>query len=126
MYKSPIEIIISDMHMKFAESFEQKIVQAIQDIEIHIDKDELIKALKYDRDQYEKGYADGKTESKWIPCSERLPILGEPVLSTTEWNDITIAWRLGIKKWRIHEGNTDAETEDIAAWMPLPEPYNPE
>ena len=72
MYKSPINII-DDMCIKFVESFDQKIVQAIQNIETQIDKDELIKALKYDRDQYEKGYADGKTESKWIPCSERLP-----------------------------------------------------
>lgn len=60
---------------------------------------------------------------QWIPCSERLPELDESVLATTTWNDITIAWRIGICEWFIHEGNTNAETADVIAWMPLPEPY---
>ena len=61
-------------------------------------------------------------EQQWIPCSERLPEVNESVLVTTEWNDISIAWRIGIDKWFIHEGNTNATTDDLAAWMPLPEP----
>ena len=63
---------------------------------------------------------------RWIPCSERLPELDESVLATTAWNDITIAWRIGICEWFIHEGNTNAETADVIAWMPLPEPYKGE
>ena len=69
---------------------------------------------------------EDKTETKWIPCSERLPVLDEAVLATTAWNDITIAWRVGIDEWRIHEGNTNAETDDLIAWLPLPEPYKPQ
>ena len=61
-------------------------------------------------------------EPQWISCSERMPVLDEAVLATTAWNDITIAWRVGIDEWRIHEGNTNAETDDLIAWMPLPEP----
>lgn len=30
----------------------------------HVDKDELEKALRYDRGQYEKGYEDGKNEAE--------------------------------------------------------------
>ena len=63
---------------------------------------------------------------QWIPISERLPKLDEAVLATTEWNDITIAWRTGIDKWYIHEGNTNSTADDLIAWMPLPEPYRAE
>ena len=69
---------------------------------------------------------ENKTGTKWIPCSERMPVLDEAVLATTAWNDITIAWREGIDEWRIHEGNTNAETDDLVAWMPLPELYKPQ
>lgn len=38
---------------------EEQTLQAIQKVGIKVDKDELVKALAYDRGQYEKGYADG-------------------------------------------------------------------
>ena len=53
-YKSPIEIIYGDMTHKL----ENEVFTVVQNIGINIDKDELIKALQYDRNQYEKGYAD--------------------------------------------------------------------
>ena len=41
----------------------------------HVDKDELEKALRYDRDQYSKGYADGKRDAapRWHRVEEELP-----------------------------------------------------
>lgn len=65
-------------------------------------------------------------ESQWIPISEKLPKLDEAVLATTEWNDITIAWRTGIDKWYIYEGNINSTTDDLIAWMYLPKPYKVE
>ena len=59
----------------------------------------------------------------WIPCSERLPEEDQEVLATTNWGDVTYAWRYDNNKWFIHEGNTNATTDDILAWMPMPEPY---
>lgn len=35
----------------------------------HVDKDELEKALRYDRDQYDRGYADGKRDAL-VRCGE--------------------------------------------------------
>ena len=55
MYKSPIEIITSDFEYKM----ESEIFRAIQRYNINVDKEELLKALQYDRGQYEKGYQDG-------------------------------------------------------------------
>ena len=40
------------------------VLQAVQDIGIEVHKDELIKALQYDRGQYDKGYADGQKDAK--------------------------------------------------------------
>lgn len=37
-------------------------MKAIRKVGVNVDKGELIKALQYDRNQYEKGYEDGKNE----------------------------------------------------------------
>ena len=56
MYESPINVYRSNViEMKI----ENDIMSAIQKYDIDVDKDELIKALNYDRDQYNKGYQDG-------------------------------------------------------------------
>lgn len=66
-----------------------------------------------------------ENKGEWIPISERLPEVSQNVLATTKWGEVTIAERLnfGPDCRFIHEGNTNAHTEDIVAWQPLPEPY---
>ena len=54
-YQSPIEI----MYQGFKTKLEGDVMSAIHSYGVNVDKDELIKALEYDRDQYRKGYADG-------------------------------------------------------------------
>lgn len=54
-YRSPIELIYSDLQMKIEDS----VCEAVQSVGVNVDKDELIKALQYDRDQYAKGFTDG-------------------------------------------------------------------
>lgn len=53
-YESPIRMIVSEMETQM----EKDTLTAIQRYGIDIDKEELIKALNYDRGQYEKGYRD--------------------------------------------------------------------
>lgn len=60
MYKSPIELIYKDAQYRM----EKDIFYAIQKVDIKVDRDELLKALAYDRGQYEKGYEDAKAERK--------------------------------------------------------------
>lgn len=48
------------------------------------------------------------------------------VLATTEWGAVTIAEMYSANDWFIHEGTTNAETDEITAWMPLPDPYRAE
>ena len=59
MYKSPVEIIYGQMQTQI----EGDILKAVQSYGINVDKEELIRAMKYDRDQYNKGYADGKRDA---------------------------------------------------------------
>ena len=54
-YESPIQQILGQMRMEQ----ENGIVKAIQEQGVNVDKDELVKALKYDRDQFDKGYVNG-------------------------------------------------------------------
>lgn len=54
-YSSPIDLIYSDIQMKL----EDNVCEAVQSVGVNVDKDELIKALQYDRDQYAKGFTDG-------------------------------------------------------------------
>lgn len=55
MFDSPIKIITDRMRTEF----EGQVLRAVQNVGVIVDKEELIKALQYDREQYEKGYFDG-------------------------------------------------------------------
>ena len=59
MYESPIELITTNMMTEIVKNQETEIMRAVQGVGVNVDKDELLKALSYDRQQYQKGYADG-------------------------------------------------------------------
>lgn len=54
-YKAPIDVLMGAVR----DDFDGRIFRAVQMADIEVDRDELIKALQYDRGQYEKGYNDG-------------------------------------------------------------------
>lgn len=66
MYKSPIELITEQMNTQI----EDHIFKAIQKVAVNIDKEELIRVLQYDREQYEQGYRDGKQANQWISADQ--------------------------------------------------------
>lgn len=55
MWESPVNIILTQMHNEF----EGQVMNAIQKVGVIVDKEELVKAINYDREQYEKGFNDG-------------------------------------------------------------------
>ena len=57
-YKSPIEIA-TDLSNAFMLEIENEVVKAVYHVGVKVDKDELLKALVYDREQYKAGYLDG-------------------------------------------------------------------
>lgn len=62
MYDSPIKMfeIAEPIMSTIIEHRENAVVAKVKEcIGFDIDKDELLRALNYDRDQYDKGYRDG-------------------------------------------------------------------
>lgn len=55
MYESPIEIIHGDLKIQL----EGEILKAVRRVGVNVEKEELLRALAYDRGQYDKGYRDG-------------------------------------------------------------------
>ena len=62
-YKSPIEIYVANV----VSEFDGAVMKACQKVYIEVDKEELIKALEYDRGQYEKGFKAGLHSAEAIP-----------------------------------------------------------
>lgn len=60
MYKSPIEKIYGGLQTQMVQEEEKMVIKAIEKVGVNVDKGELIKALQYDRNQYTKGYEDGR------------------------------------------------------------------
>ena len=58
-YKSPVELYYNDI----VAEFDAEVLKCVQKVVIDVDKDELYKALRYDREQYEKGYEDGRKDA---------------------------------------------------------------
>ena len=54
-YKSPIETIVDEMAL----IAENGVYKAVQNVNIDVNKEELEKALRYDRDQYVEGFTNG-------------------------------------------------------------------
>lgn len=84
-YKPPVELWCNDFMNKIIteiqENNEIQIMATVNQV-VSVDKEELIKALNYDRHQYEKGYADAKAEyqqptSEWVLDSDNLPVCKE-------------------------------------------------
>ena len=71
------------------------------------------KALSADRPQ------------EWIPCSERLPKIGEKVLASTKktvFTQVFKGYHSDPKRW-VWENN---RVKEIEAWQPLPKPWEGE
>lgn len=72
MWESPIQIVTDDIVKDIARKEDELLMESVHRVGFNIDKDELVKALNYDRDQYERGYADGRwaRDSEIVRCKE--------------------------------------------------------
>ena len=148
MYESPINAFYNEMITKVNESFDNGVLEAVTRVDINVDRDELIKALSYDRGQYDKGFSDGLEEGKpqWISVKDRLPDGEDPVLifvKETEhyglhkekrkvyycqylayWDgdEWLTTWCNGCRKISDTAKEPYADDYEVTHWMPLPEP----
>lgn len=75
MYESPISIVYRRIEQETNDAIENAVYKAVLETGVGVDKHELTRALAYDRDQYNKGYADGEADAapKWISAKDKLP-----------------------------------------------------
>ena len=59
MYESPIKVIQGELETQL----EGEILKAVHRVGVTIDRDELIRALRYDREQYQKGFDDAREDA---------------------------------------------------------------
>ena len=89
------------------------------------ERDSLITAVR-------KAFGALETEPQWIPCSERLPEADEYngdvakyYLVQNEYGDMLVARYTHSDYWeQIYQ--LKPISDEIVAWMPLPEPYKAE
>lgn len=129
-YQSPIEVYISQLRFDTERQIEDGVIRAVRNLDIAVEKNELIKALKYDRGQYDKGYTDGYHADKWVNCADRLPDDGELVLVWFEYSATRPCYSLHQTvgtgyhfngKWIFVNGTSNWRDLKVYAWQPLPE-----
>lgn len=59
MYESPFHLYCEDIAIAAAEFIDGEVFKAAAGVGVTVDKEELLRALHYDRDQYDKGFNDG-------------------------------------------------------------------
>lgn len=64
MYECPVKFNFGDIQMQIVKQQENEVYMAVQKCGVDVDREELKRALKYDREQYEKGYEDAVKQVK--------------------------------------------------------------
>lgn len=118
MYESPIRII-EHIEQRICGAMEDEIYKTVVRMGIDVNKEELVKALKYDRQQYLKGYHDG--QPGWIPCSVGMPEEDGEYLC--DYNGHIHIGQMINGHFRHYGEIVD---HLIIAWQPLPEPWGGE
>ena len=90
------------------------VLQSCVKVGCHVDKDELEKALRYDRDQYVKGYEDGKRDA--AAAIEALEArLGEAENSVERWKDMYLTKHEPKRgEWIVREVDSPGEMHPVA------------
>lgn len=138
MWECPITTYISEIiNQQMIERENAITLKVSETIGVDVNREELIKALNYDRHQYEKGYADAKAEyaPKWTKVEDGLPeihldsrvirVRSDEVMCKIKADEdlINSCGYLvenmdGHKRWQ-----TDcymADGDEVIAWMPIP------
>ena len=141
-YENPLQKIIGETVNYIQQEEENEAIAHItKTLGYHIDKEELVKALNYDRDQYAKGYKAGLNADRWIPIKTRplteeeqkrhpydsfiydcpLPNDGQEVLITDCYGNVeTDVFCIDCDGCYFE---TNYDDDEVIAWQPLPSPF---
>lgn len=70
MYNSPVKLFTDEITRDIAKKQDALVFNAVARLGVTVDRDELLRALRYDRGQYDKGYADGKSDGRAAAMAE--------------------------------------------------------
>ena len=70
MYESPIQMISEDIIKDIVKKQDGVLLEAVHRVGFDVNKEELEKALLYDRNQWERGYVDGKMDGYHLRDTE--------------------------------------------------------
>lgn len=120
-YVSPISLAVERITQDMREQHEQNVLHAVMQCNINVDREELIKALRYDRDQYQKGFNDGyEFAHTWISVADRLPETNHTMLVCTKNRNgvpkVAMAYHQNGFGWCGSGGRWN----NVTHWMPLP------
>lgn len=134
-WNSPIDIvqeIVNDYNEKLLDNV---VTQCIK-VGITVDKDELLKALKYDRGQYIHGYSEGVNDSnKFDRVEEKLPNRTRDCLVVVEIGYFDEGSKTEVRSarydaeynsWHVHRSDKPEYIGEVKAWMPLPDSWEGE
>ena len=143
-YKSPIEIFdypnslfntIEKATKDIRNKEEEYVYKYVKTIGVNVDKEELLRALQYDREQYYRGHFDGYFDAmneykpRWILTTEGLPESEGYYLVTINGLGYNYSARksetrndVGIRYFATDNEGVIVCPNGVIAWMPLPEP----
>lgn len=111
MYKSPITVFQSKPNL--AQKIGDEIMYKIK-MQVDVDKEELLKALAYDRAQYDKGYEDAKAlyEKALDKACDELNYFQHKLYETEK-----ILFKLGYKEYAIPDDIKARNFYEWKAWL---------
>ena len=128
-WNSPIDIvqeIVNDYNEKLLDN----VVTQCINVGITVDKDELLKALKYDRDQYMHGYSEGVNDSsKFDRVEEKLPNRTRDCLVVVEIGYFDEGSKTEVRSarydvennsWHVHRSEKPEYIGEVIAWRYTP------
>ena len=90
MYESPIKVIQGELETQL----EGEILKAVHRVGVTVDRDELIRALRYDREQYQKGFDDAREDAVVVTrckdCKHSWEDIGGLCCSHGAFVDLTV------------------------------------
>jgi hypothetical protein len=142
MYDSPLYLVrheINDRDIfreagkELGQAIDDMVLRKVVQMDIDIDKDKLVKALKQDMQRYEEawdkgyevGFSHGKTQN-WTSIGDKLPETDLGGCIVYDGHEVQLANHFidkdGVHIWFTPDCYESEEIRHVTHWMPLPEP----
>lgn len=125
-YESPVTMYETPYEVELVDYLTAEVQKSVG---FHIDTDELLKCLRYDRDSYNNGYQAGRLSMGWVKCSEALPSNNKQIVLMFPDGSIHIGFYdirrtlIGESKFCYNNGGVPRYigSEEVDSWLPIPD-----